>query len=66
MSTVTNIILRGALVQMQSLCDQIQFHNYVISQTFCRHFRTVHSTHCLVCGWYKAQTFSGLWHFEAI
>jgi hypothetical protein len=34
MSTVTKIILRGVLVQMQSLHDQIQFHSYLISQTF--------------------------------
>lgn len=34
MSTVTKIILRGVLVQMQSLRDQIQFHSYLISQTF--------------------------------
>lgn len=49
MTTVAYVIMTGALVQMQSLRDQIQFHYYLMSQTFYRHFRTVHRTHCLVC-----------------
>jgi hypothetical protein len=49
MSTVANIIVRGACGTNAVLMWPNSIHNYLISQTFDRHFRTVHRTPCLVC-----------------